>query len=619
MDVPPEDQNSQHGQEASNPTSHCAILPTFHGMESENLFSYIKEFEEVCNTFQEGGASIDLVRLKLFPFALKDKAKIWLNYLRPRSIRTWTDYKPSFLRSSSLLIRPMERYMEAINACPHHDFDTWLLVSYFYDGMSSSMKQLLETMCGGDFMSKNLEEAMDFLNYVVEVSRGWDKQMLESYGKEIGRTRNEEWLQEVQAISETPVQAMPCSICQSYEHLVDECPTIPACKRKESFLLNLIKNPKGIHEVEAQEGESSKVREVKVVITLRSGKEVDQPTSKPKHDEESVTEKGKSEEMKGKRKGKSIEKDDRDSNVNEEPERLVIREDMDLCIVKRGLNVNKKAFLTEQELVGESFVGLGSKLNLLPYFVYKQLGLGELKPTSITLSLADRLVKIPRGMIEDVCSTSSHLYKKHLHPEEEEDPEKGYLNPQICLLTYSHGGEEKKLYPYSMRRRKQRLVNEELPKLILKPLPHRVEEDCLLEVLRRSKKAIGWKISDLKEIIPLICIHHIYMEDEAKPVRQPHRRRLNVVTRKDHFRCPLLIRFLRGSPAILSIVFWMATPAYESIQACQMMEELLGQVMAKLLEAQIHEEPSFGAPYPFAKVVQSMQGKNNGKEEKQAK
>ncbi|RVW61990.1 hypothetical protein CK203_063934 [Vitis vinifera] len=35
------------------------------------------------------------------------------------------------------------------------------------------------------------------------------------------------------------------------------------------------------HEVEAQEGESSQVREVKAVITLRSGKEVDLPTSKP--------------------------------------------------------------------------------------------------------------------------------------------------------------------------------------------------------------------------------------------------------------------------------------------------------------------------------------------------
>ena len=76
--------------------------------------------------------------------------------------------------------------MEAINACPHHGFDTWL-VSYFYNGMSSSMKQLLETMCGGDFMSKNPEEAMDFLNYVAEVSRGWD----EPNRGEVGRMKSQ--------------------------------------------------------------------------------------------------------------------------------------------------------------------------------------------------------------------------------------------------------------------------------------------------------------------------------------------------------------------------------------------------------------------------------------------
>ncbi|RVX20829.1 hypothetical protein CK203_002379 [Vitis vinifera] len=35
-------------------------------------------------------------------------------------------------------------------------------------------------------------------------------------------------MQEVQAISQTPLQAIPCAICLSYEHLVDECPTIPA-------------------------------------------------------------------------------------------------------------------------------------------------------------------------------------------------------------------------------------------------------------------------------------------------------------------------------------------------------------------------------------------------------
>ncbi|RVW89443.1 hypothetical protein CK203_046844 [Vitis vinifera] len=58
--------------------------------------------------------------------------------------------------------------LEAINACPHHGFDTWLLVSYFYDEMSSSMKQLLETMCGGDFMSKNPKELWIFLSYVLK-------------------------------------------------------------------------------------------------------------------------------------------------------------------------------------------------------------------------------------------------------------------------------------------------------------------------------------------------------------------------------------------------------------------------------------------------------------------
>ena len=65
--------------------------------------------------------------------------------------------------------------METISACPHHGFDTWMLVNHFYGGMSPAMKQLLETMCRGDFLSKNLDEAMDFLNYVAETSKAWDE------------------------------------------------------------------------------------------------------------------------------------------------------------------------------------------------------------------------------------------------------------------------------------------------------------------------------------------------------------------------------------------------------------------------------------------------------------
>ena len=65
-------------------------------------------------------------------------------------------------------------------------------------------------------------------------------------------------------------------------------------------------NPKGIHEVEAHKGESSQVRDVKALITLRSGKEVELPTPKQhveKEEEEEEIEKR--EEIKGKKKGSS--------------------------------------------------------------------------------------------------------------------------------------------------------------------------------------------------------------------------------------------------------------------------------------------------------------------------
>ena len=89
-------------------------------------------------------------------------------------------------------------------------------------------------------------------------------------------------------------------------------------------------------------------------------------------------------------------------------------------------------------------------------------------------------------------------------------------------------------------------AEKEIPKLNLKPLPVELkytyleennqcpvvisssltshQEKSLLEVLKRCKKAIGWQIFDLKSISPLVCTHHIYMEEEAKPIRQLQRR-----------------------------------------------------------------------------------------------
>ena len=101
----------------------------------------------------------------------------------------------------------------------------------------------------------------------------------------------------------------------------------------------------------------------------------------------------------------------------------------DLYTVKRKLGVNKEAFMTEKSTslirnnfppkykdpgsstisivvgnskLGHALVDLGASVNLLPYSVYVELWLGELEPTNITLQLADRSVKIPRGIVKDV-------------------------------------------------------------------------------------------------------------------------------------------------------------------------------------------------------------------------
>jgi hypothetical protein len=109
----------------------------------------------------------------------------------------------------------------------------------------------------------------------------------------------------------------------------------------------------------------------------------------------------------------------------------------DLIIMKRKTNVPKKAFMTEQVsailqrklplkykdpgcptitcMIGfiqieRALLDLEARVNLLPYSVYLQLGLGELKPTSMTLQLANRFVKIPSEIVEDVLIKVDKFY-----------------------------------------------------------------------------------------------------------------------------------------------------------------------------------------------------------------
>ena len=218
-----------------------------------------------------------------------------------------------------------------------------------------------------------------------------------------------------------------------------------------------------MHDIGSTSDPNAIIDEVKEVVTLRSGRELRPAIPEPTKKTPTVVELLEEEQPLGEEVKHSVPPPfpqalrKRKNSVNQTEILEVLRQvkvnipllDLikqvptyakflkDLCMVKRGFNVNKKAFLTEQvsaiiecktlvkykdpgcptisvniggTCVEKALLDLGASVNLLPFSMYKQLGLGELKPITITLSLADRSIKIPKGTVEDVLIQVDKFY-----------------------------------------------------------------------------------------------------------------------------------------------------------------------------------------------------------------
>jgi len=62
------------------------------------------------------------------------------------------------------------------------------------------------------------------------------------------------------------------------------------------------------------------------------------------------------------------------------------------------------------KIMDRCLLDLGARVNFLPYSVYKQLGLGDLQPTNLTLLLADRSVKIPNAIVQNIILKIDEFY-----------------------------------------------------------------------------------------------------------------------------------------------------------------------------------------------------------------
>ena len=110
------------------------------------------------------------------------------------------------------------------------------------------------------------------------------------------------------------MDGMQNDISQKFDNLqysISRLTNLNTVQEKGRFPSQPHQNPKGVHEVESQEGESSQMKDVKALITLRSGKKIEKPIPKP-HVEKEEEEIKKGDEMEDKEKEISEKKKDYD-------------------------------------------------------------------------------------------------------------------------------------------------------------------------------------------------------------------------------------------------------------------------------------------------------------------
>ncbi|KAI9200337.1 hypothetical protein LWI28_006170 [Acer negundo] len=128
-------------------SSFIQMLQSFYGNSNEDPNLHIKEFLQISETVKINGVTEEAIKLRLFPFSLKDKAKSWLHTLPPNSITTWTDMANKFLQKyfppskmvqlrndimifiqheTEVFYESWERFKEKLLKCPHHGLPEWL-------------------------------------------------------------------------------------------------------------------------------------------------------------------------------------------------------------------------------------------------------------------------------------------------------------------------------------------------------------------------------------------------------------------------------------------------------------------------------------------------------------
>ncbi|XP_057780767.1 uncharacterized protein LOC130999277 [Salvia miltiorrhiza] len=164
------------------------------GQAIEDPNAHLAHFLELCSTVKMNGVPDDIIRLRLFPFSLRDKAKSWYHTLQLGENIVWEDLAHAFLRKfhppgltlklkmdivqfqqydGKKLAESWERYQEKLRKCPSHGFDEGTLIIMFYNACGERTRMHLDTAAGGSLLQKGSSEAWNIIESMAATSYQW--------------------------------------------------------------------------------------------------------------------------------------------------------------------------------------------------------------------------------------------------------------------------------------------------------------------------------------------------------------------------------------------------------------------------------------------------------------
>ncbi|KAE8670896.1 Detected protein of unknown function [Hibiscus syriacus] len=195
----------------------------FGSMPTEDARQHIQHFLEVCDSFRQEGVHEDFMKLKLFPYSLRDRVRSCLNGVPFGSMESWPDLCKIF-------------FIE----CPNHGFHDWTQVVMFYNRVNAPTKMLLDASVNGTLLYKSPTEAFAILDRIINNDYQFSSSRLGS-----GRKAPEAFeldtkdsvsaklstithmmknLKRYTKVKEVKATSLACMLCQGNHH-ESECPT----------------------------------------------------------------------------------------------------------------------------------------------------------------------------------------------------------------------------------------------------------------------------------------------------------------------------------------------------------------------------------------------------------